>query len=120
MYRLLSLTTDEWMEKKLFFSFKNWINLEAARCARCRARSMREQILTQFWTTNFKDHLDLANSIQTKAAFSYVIAVYGQSGRLDLWKAPDRCNICGKCGDLLQGRLFAMVNVMWKPSKSLK
>ena len=49
-------------------------------CARCGGRGYEKRILAQFWASFVKDELDLANSIQTKAAVSYAAAVMDKIG----------------------------------------
>ena len=41
---------------------------------------MRENVMTQFWASCVKDEFDLANSIQTKAEFSYATVVVDRIG----------------------------------------
>ena len=78
-------------------------------------------ILTQFWTSHVKDEFDLTNSIQTKAEFSYVIAVMYRIGGCN--EADDEGSQIGAIFAasmwIYTKRLLAMDST-WKTSKSIQ
>ena len=79
MYRGPPSSTDEWEEKKIPFDEqlrKTWPNAQL----RARVRHARENVLNQFWTSFVEDKLDLEHAVQTKAEFSYVIAMMDRVG----------------------------------------
>ena len=68
------LTTEAWKAKKIHVderTGRTWPNAELT----ARARFSREYVLKQFWQFFVDDGVDMDNAIQTKAEFSYAIAV---------------------------------------------
>ena len=79
-------STEIWMDKKRFFNEKSGTNLPQQAVLDVETKSIREQTLIQFCTPFVSDEFDLADSVQTKAAFSYVIVVMD---RVDGWIVED-------------------------------
>ena len=75
-----------WRAKKIQFDEKTgrtWPNAQLS----ARARFTREDVLKQFWQSFVDDRSDLDNAIQTKAEFSWAIAVMDKIGG---WEEGDR------------------------------
>ena len=78
-YRIPPMTTVAWEEKKILFDEKTMRMWPNAECE--RAKYTREYVLRQFKQSFVDDRFDLENPIQTKAEFSYAIAVMDKIGR---------------------------------------
>ena len=80
MCRLLSLSTEEWFDKKRLLdenTVRAWpqqVQIGAV------ARETRAHVLKQFWVSHAKDALNLINLNQTKVEVSYAIAVMDRIG----------------------------------------
>ena len=78
-FRIPPSTTAAWGEKKILFDEKTgsvWHDAEQSE----RAKSTIEFVLRQFWQSFVDDSFDLENALQTKAEFSYAIAVMDKIG----------------------------------------
>ena len=75
-YNNLPMRKDEWIGRKTLFDEKTgtfWANEELSAWSQCT----RSNFLKHFWDVFVGDRLDLDNAIQTKAEFSYALAVIG-------------------------------------------
>ena len=116
MYRLPLLSTDEWLDNKLYLDEKSgmaWL-LEVVLVG---ADSLREQVLTQVWKLYVKDELDVTNLVQTEAQFSYAMAVMYRIGG---WIEGGGIHVGGRQdGSQIGGRLAACIWVSFKHSHIL-
>ena len=85
-YRIPPLTSAAWEDKKILFDEKTgsiWPNAELSE----RGKYTREHVLRQCWQSFVDDRLNLEKAIQTKAEFSFAIAVMDKIGgwREEIW-----------------------------------
>ena len=87
--RLLPLGVNEWTRH--CFSFrKTGPTWPQQAVLDVEAKSMREMMLAQFWTSYVTDEFDFANAIQTNAAFSYASTVMDSlGGCICTWKSSE-------------------------------
>ena len=84
----------EWGEKRALFDESGTVRPNAD--ASARAKFTRDYVVKQFWLSFVEDEFDLDNAIQTKAEFSYAIAVIDRIGgweeeerEQEIWKVQD-------------------------------
>ena len=92
-YRVVPLGGEAWMAFSKEISGRTWPHAEPS----AMARFTREYVLKQFRQSFVDDRFELNNTIQTKAEFSYAIAVMDkiEGWEEEAWSGPSM-RICTK------------------------
>ena len=80
MHRVFPISTDEWVGNEMPFDEKTGRAWSQQAQIGAVARATREYVLKQFRASYVKDEFNLTNLIQSKAGFSFDIAVMDRSG----------------------------------------